>query len=157
MADEQPSGWRRVLKTLWPRRAVGHPDDGPPANLQSGQWGEKQAEEFLKRKGLKILGRRFRVTERDELDLVARDGEQLVFVEVKTRRNESYGRPADAVDRRKRHVLSRAAVRYLARLRRPVYFRFDIVEVIGEPGAEPRIRHIESAFTLERRYHIPRE
>ncbi|MBU4198637.1 MAG: YraN family protein [Verrucomicrobia bacterium] len=123
----------------------------------AGRWGEAQAERFLKTKGYKILGRRVRVGDRDELDLVARDGESLVFVEVKTRHSEDFGRPAEAVDRHKRHYLSRAAVRYLKALKSPpVCFRFDVVEVIGVEGnPQPRIRHIENAFPLDRRYRIP--
>jgi putative endonuclease len=94
---------------------------------------------------------------RDEIDIVARDGETLVFVEVKTRKAESFGRPLAAVDRRKRHVSSRAAVRYVKRLRwRPAYFRFDVVEVIGSEGElHPVLRHIENAFPLDRRYLVP--
>jgi len=81
----------------------------------------------------------------------------LVFVEVKTRRSESFGRPLAAVNRAKRHYLSRAAVRYLKRLRRPpAAFRFDIVEVIGAPGVrEPTVRHVENAFPLDRCYRVP--
>jgi len=126
-------------------------------HLDTGIWGEKVAARFLKRKGMKIIGRRVRVTARDELDLVARDEGVLVFVEVKTRGTEEFGRPLNAVNRRKRQVLSRAAVRYLARLRDPdVNFRFDIVEVIGgegDPNAE--VRHVQNAFLLDRRYVLP--
>ncbi|MFC1452920.1 YraN family protein [Verrucomicrobiota bacterium] len=123
----------------------------------TGEWGEKQAERALKGKGMRILGRRVRVGNRDELDLVARDGKVLVFVEVKTRGGEDFGRPLDAVDRKKRHVLSRAAVRYLKELRCPeVCFRFDVVEVVCAPdGLPPTIRHIENAFALDRRYSLP--
>ena len=123
----------------------------------SGEWGEEEAERVLKKAGYKVLGRRVRVGTRDEIDLLARDGEALVFVEVKTRASESYGRPLSAVDRQKRHVLSRAAVRYLQRLKDPkVCFRFDVVEVVGEPGdAFPLVRHIENAFPLDRRYNLP--
>ncbi|MDP2991221.1 MAG: YraN family protein, partial [Kiritimatiellota bacterium] len=62
----------------------------------TGPWGEAQAERTLRQKGYAILGRRVRVGRRDELDLVARDGEVLVFVEVKTRKAEMFGRPGEA-------------------------------------------------------------
>lgn len=128
-----------------------------PSHLRTGVWGEKQAERVLRKKGHKILARRFRADARNEIDLVTRDGETLVFVEVKTRASEAFGRPAEAVDRHKRSVLSRAAIRYLQTLRfRPVYCRFDVVEVIGEREAgTPEIRHIENAFPFDRRYMLP--
>jgi putative endonuclease len=128
-----------------------------PRPLEAGEWGERQAEGMLRAKGYRILGRRVRLSERDELDLVVRDGPVLVFVEVKTRRSEDFGAPGAAVDRAKRQALSRAAVRYLRRLHYPrVSFRFDVVEVVGEEGCPaPLLRHIENAFPLDRRYTIP--
>lgn len=127
------------------------------ASQDTGEWGEKKAERMLRRKGYRILGRRVRIGRRDEIDLVARDGDVLVFVEVKTRKSESFGRPISAVDRQKRRVLSRAAVRYLGKLRyRPTYIRFDVVEVVGEIGdREAIVRHVENAFTLDPRYTLP--
>jgi len=135
----------------WQRRPAGA---GAP---DAGRWGEGQAADCLVRKGYRILGRRVRVGARDEIDLVARDGKTLVFVEVKTRGVESFGRPLSAVDRAKRHALSRAAVRYLERLKNPrVCFRFDVVEVIGAVGAaRPVVRHVPNAFALDRRYVLP--
>lgn len=126
-------------------------------HLETGKWGEKQAEQYLRGKGYRILGRRVRVGRRDEIDLVARHGNALAFVEVKTRASERFGRPLNEVDRKKRLVLSRAAVRYLKKLKRPpVYFRFDVVEVVGRVGDEhPHVRHIENAFTLDSRYSLP--
>ena len=126
-------------------------------HLESGAWGERTAEAFLVRKGYRILGRRVRVGRRDEVDLVAHDGQTLVFVEIKTRATESFGRPWFAVDRAKRHALSRAAVRYLKRMHNPrICFRFDVVEVVGSPGdANPVVRHIENAFPLEKPYSLP--
>ena len=126
-------------------------------HLVAGEWGEQEAARMLAAKGYRILGRRVRIGRRDEIDLVARDGETLVFVEVKTRKSEGYGRPFSAVDRHKRYVLSRGAVRYLLRLKtQPAYFRFDVVEVIGSPdGAAPTVRHIEHAFTMDPRYRLP--
>lgn len=128
-----------------------------PFHLRTGVWGEAQAERHLKAKGYRILGRRVKVTARDELDLVARDGDVLVFVEVKTRKTEDFGRPVAAVDPAKRHTVSRAAVRYLEKVKYPkVYIRFDIVEVVGQEGdAAPIVRHIENAFTLDPRYQLP--
>lgn len=123
---------------------------------QTGVWGELEAEKYLRRKHYRILGRRVRVGGRDEIDIVARDGDVLVFVEVKTRASERYGRPLAAVDRRKREVTSRSAVRYMRKLKDPdVLFRFDVVEVIGTPeeGVD-RIRHIEEAYPLDRRYMV---
>ena len=127
-----------------------------PAHLASGRWGEAQAERFLGKRGYAVVGRRVRVG-RDELDLVMRAKSMLVFVEVKTRASEAFGRPVAAVDRAKREKLSRAAVRYLMNLReKPEYIRFDVVEVIGDPdGPAPRIEHIENAFPLSARYRLP--
>ncbi len=122
-------------------------------HLTMGRWGEKQAEKFLKKAGYKILGRRVRVGRHDEIDLIARQGDDtMVFVEVKTRKNEHYGRPAAAVNREKRHKLSRAAMTFLQRRKlRPPYIRFDVIEVIQEPF---EIRQIENAFQLEGGYRI---
>ena len=111
---------------------------------------------MLGRKGYDVIDKRVRVGQRDELDIVARDGETLVFVEVKTRRDEVFGRPVESVDAAKKRALSRAAVRYMKRLRKkPPYFRFDVVEVIGEESRGlPNCRHIENAFTLAPKYDV---
>lgn len=126
-------------------------------HLETGIWGEKQAEIFLKNNKYRIVGRRVRIGNRDEFDLVARDGKTLVFVEVKTKASELFGRPMVAVDSKKRHVLSRGAVRYLKQLKHPPdFFRFDVIEVVGEIGdKDPLIRHIENAFTLDSCYSLP--
>ncbi len=128
-----------------------------PEHLRAGEWGERIAEKKLKNLGMKIVGRRVRFGRRFELDLVARDGDTLVFVEVKTRRSEAFGRPFSAVDRDKRRQISKSAIRYLERLRKlPPYIRFDVVEVVGEEGIDdPTVNHIENAFTLGRNYRLP--
>lgn len=126
-------------------------------HLETGEWGEGQAERYLRGQGMKILGRRVRFGPREELDLVARDKDVLVFIEVKTRRAEAFGRPIHSVDQHKRDVLSRAAVHYLKKIGfKPVHFRFDVVEVLGEMGDDaPEIRHVPNVFTLARRYQLP--
>lgn len=138
----------------WPwQKADAERDD----RQRAGAWGEKEAARMLSRKGYRILGRRVRLGPREELDVVARAGDVLVFVEVKTRRAEDFGRPASAVRSDKRRAQSRAAMKYLRRLKgKPPFFRFDVVEVIGsEAAGEPEVRHIENAFTLAPRYRVP--
>jgi putative endonuclease len=129
-----------------------------PAHLRAGAWGEDLAERFIIRKGYTIIGRNVRVGKKDEIDCIARapDG-VLVFVEVKTRVNELFGRPFSAVDKRKRKTLSRAALRYMMRLKsKPDYFRMDVIEVIGTPEQKnPVVRHIENAFQLSGNKRIP--
>lgn len=111
----------------------------------------------MRRAGYKVLGRGVRLGPRDELDVVARKKDLLVFVEVKTRSSEDFGRPSDAVNRDKRRALSRAAVHYLRECGYPVvHFRFDIIEIVGVPkDRKPTLRHIENAFTLDPRYTLP--
>lgn len=124
---------------------------------RTGLWGEGAAEKYLKRQGYQILGRRFRVGPKDEIDLIARHGDTLIFIEVKTRSAEDFGRPRTAVDRAKQHHLARAAVRYLQRLKaRPASFRFDVVEIVGGLNCpRPVVRHIENAFPLPRYFRVP--
>ena len=124
---------------------------------RTGLWGEREAEAHLKAQGYKILARRMRVGPRDEIDLVARSGAALVFIEIKTRAGENFGRPLAAVDRNKQHRLARAALRYLKRLKhQPASFRFDVVEVIGNRNdSKPVIRHIENAFPLPKYFRAP--
>jgi putative endonuclease len=108
---------------------------------------------------MRIIGRRVRVGRRDELDLVGWDGDTLVFVEVKTRANETFGRPAAAVNTAKRRYLSRAALRYVQRRfprHPPQFIRFDVVEVVGTPeGARPEVRHLKDVFPLQGSYRYP--
>jgi putative endonuclease len=108
--------------------------------------------DFLKKAGWKILRRNFRAPHGGEIDIVCRDREVLVFVEVKTRTSDSYGRPAEAVDKKKRRLLVRAAMAWLRMLDMPdIAFRFDIIEVLD--GRPPEINHIENAFSLPTPFH----
>ncbi len=127
-----------------------------PAHLEFGRWGEEQAVRHLKQEGWKILGKRTRVGKHDELDIIAEQEKVLVFVEVKARKNERFGRPFSAVNREKRKRLSRAAVAYLKKKRiKPEYIRFDVIEVVGEASSRtPEIRHIENAFQLDSSYKL---
>lgn len=123
-----------------------------PRHLRHGKLGERAAEKHLRRLGLKFLTRNFR-SARGEIDLVFRDRDCLVFVEVKTRSSESWTRPAAAVNARKRRLLSQAGLDYLKLLRNPpVKFRFDIVEVLLAGGAVHEVRHLPNTFPLSKPY-----
>lgn len=116
-----------------------------------GAWGERVASKELKRRGFKILYRNYRGPHGGEIDLVCRDQETLVFVEVKTRSNEKHSRPFDAVDRKKRKLIQRGALAWLRLLGRPdLTFRFDVVEVIA--NKPPEIRLIENAFGMPKSF-----
>ncbi len=122
-----------------------------------GTWGEEKATEYLKANGYTLLGRNVRPDKRDEIDIVARIGDILVFIEVKTRRCEEYGRPFMAVDKEKRHALNRAAAAFLRKAKFPnLFYRFDVIEVLGQPEkGEPVIRHLDNAFPFEARFKFP--
>ena len=117
-----------------------------------GLEGELAAEQALTRAGMRILDRRFRCR-LGEIDLVARHDGVLVFVEVKMRRGEGYGRPAESVTARKKRRLGRVALAWLSRRRMlDAPSRFDVVEVLREPGGGFRVRHIRDAFRLLQKY-----
>ena len=136
--------------SLFSRLLFWRKPDETPEHLRRGALGEAAAKKQLQQLGLKFLAANVR-TKRGELDLVFRDGECLVFVEVKTRSSEQWSRPARAVDSSKRTKLSRAAFDYLCMLSDPnVKFRFDIVEVLLKDGEVSEIRHLPNAFNLTR-------
>ena len=141
------------------RRLTGRDGNEQPQARSAvvGKWGEEKAAAHLRASGFTILGRNVRPDKRDEIDVVARIGDTLVFVEVKTRRREDFGRPLMAVDKKKRHALNRAAAAYLRRAKFPdLYYRFDVIEVLGQPEeGEPVIRHLDDAFPFEPRFKFP--
>ena len=112
-----------------------------------GAQGETQARDFLLRKGMKILGMNYR-RPTGEIDIIARKGRTLLFVEVKRRTSLRYGRPSEAVDRAKQLHILRTAQLYLQEnglTDAPV--RFDVVEILPD-----EIRHIENAFDASAMY-----
>ncbi len=110
-----------------------------------GLQGERIAEKFLREKGLKIIARRFR-TRSGEIDLIAMDGDEVVFVEVKARHSRRYGAPEESVTYTKRTHLRTVAFAYLAakHLTR-ARFRIDVIAVeLGSDGL-PHVKHFRSA------------
>lgn len=122
-------------------------------HLRRGASGEKLAGRFLRKQGYKILYRNFRGRSGGEIDIVCRDRDTLVFVEVKTRGSEEFGRPVEAISRDQKRRISRGALAWLRMLDNPeILFRFDVVEVIMAAGTEARVDLIRNAFTLSEPY-----
>src|SRR3712207_3947705 len=126
---------------------------GKPEHLRRGTAGEKIAARFLRKRGYKVLYRNFRGRTGGEIDIVCRDRDTLVFVEVKTRSREDFGRPFEAVHRDQQKRISRGALAWLRMLDNPdILFRFDVVEVVMREGEEPQLELIQNAFSLSEPY-----
>lgn len=119
-------------------------DDRP----EVGRRGESAARRHLEEAGYRILAARFR-NRLGEIDLVARDGETIVFVEVKTRRSRSRGRPEEGVTEAKQRRLARVADSFLSSRRlQGRDCRFDVVAVEEAGDGSLEIRHIPDAFRV---------
>ena len=137
----------------WRNRFSPSKESSRPEHLRRGTSGEKLACRFLRRNGYKILYRNFKGRTGGEIDIVCRDNDTLVFVEVKARTRDDFGRPLEAVDRQKQQLISRGGLAWLRLLDNPdTLFRFDIVEVIFEPDSKPHLELIKNAFQLSAPY-----
>ncbi len=134
------------------------PDDAIPAvarpckfhqfmakHNELGKRGEEIATDWLRQKGLEIQAVNWRFR-RYELDIVARDRDTVVFVEVKTRSQTYFGPPEIFVDQRKTDRILRAASAYMASIGHSWAVRFDVVAVLFQPGGQYTVRHLEDAF-----------
>ena len=112
-----------------------------------GSKGERTAADYLRKQGMKVLARQYR-TSRGEIDLICRDGDQLVFVEVKTRRSDAAGNPAEAITYEKQKKLTELALAYLKRRKLLEHrARFDVVSILWpEESTKPEIEHYRNAF-----------
>lgn len=135
---------------VYPRAAVGHSlaADGRP---QLGRRGEAAAARYLRRRLYSIVDTNYR-TRYGEIDIIARRGDVVAFVEVKTRSGESFGKPFEAVGPHKQEQLRRMALVWLAaRQRDPALkecsFRFDVISIaMGAAGRVEHLEHLEDAF-----------
>ena len=115
------------------------------ARIALGKTGEDLACEELERRGYAIIARRYR-RRGGELDIIARDGQTIVFVEVKARKGRSFGGACEAITANKRRTITRLALDYLMRHRlTQCACRFDVVSIHFEAGA-PMIDVFQSAF-----------
>lgn len=113
-------------------------------HITLGRKGEQLAREYLTGKGYRIIKTNWRYGD-DEVDMIAMDGDELVFIEVKTRSTDRYGNPEDDVSRQKESFLVRAAEAYIDACGMDVDSRFDIIAIILSPEKK-EIFHIEDAF-----------
>lgn len=113
-----------------------------------GHYGEQLAAEYLRSAGMVVLDRNWRprgLGVRGELDLVARDGDELVIVEVKTRRSIAFGAPSEAVTARKLRSLRSLALAWLDdRCIHAPKLRFDVIAVTLPPAGQPVIEHLRA-------------
>ena len=145
------------LQSVWQKLAPRATDDASA----SGARGEQAAADFLAtRHGFKVVARNWRSPRdrRDELDLVCRDGEVLVFVEVKARDEHALVPGYYTVNERKKRALRRAVHAYLGALAHPPRsFRFDVVEVSLRDRLPPQCLHFENVPLFPKGYHVARQ
>lgn len=115
-----------------------------------GRFGEQVAAAHIQESGLTIIARNWRCRD-GELDLIARDGSELVIVEVKTRSSSWYGSPAQAVNRDKIARIRRLTLMWLAQERRAeerfwTSVRFDVISVVRSPSTGVTVEHLRGAF-----------
>jgi len=118
------------------------------AHISLGKKGEELARRFLQTLGYRIVTGNYK-TKFGEIDLIAEEGEDLVFIEVKTRTTVNFGLPAEAVSRAKQTTIMQVARHYLAdESRTDCSVRFDVVAVLLGKGRQPEIEVIKHAFEL---------
>lgn len=111
-----------------------------------GKQGEMSAAKYLKDKGYTVVTQNYRCTY-GEVDIIAKDGETIVFVEVKTRSSKAFGTPLAAVDYRKQQQISKTAFAYIEEQRLgDLDARFDVISIIKKKGTQVQIDHIIDAF-----------
>jgi putative endonuclease len=113
-------------------------------NQRIGQWGEEIAAQYLTAEGCEILGRNIR-TPYGEIDIVARQGDVTIFVEVKTRTTDKMGLPEDSITWQKREHMIACAEHYAAE-HAIDHWQIDVIAIEGKPGARPKVTYFENAI-----------
>jgi len=110
-----------------------------------GKEGETLAKQFLEDKGYQIVAMNWRYR-RAEVDIIAKWEDWLIFVEVKTRTSEAFGRPEDFFTPAKERLMSQAAFAYIEQMDFMGEVRFDVIAILAPPNSNPQITHFEDAF-----------
>lgn len=117
---------------------------------ERGDWGEERAALYLRLHGYRVVERNFRCRQ-GEIDVIARKGGFIVFVEVKLRKNADFGEAREFVTYRKQQRVIRAAELWLVENGCELQPRFDVIEIYAPKGTDtvfPTIRHLENAFSV---------
>lgn len=114
---------------------------------ETGKKGEAIASDYLRKKGYEILEQNWQYDHRIELDIVARDKGELVFVEVKTRSSVNFGYPEEFVDEVKEQHLLEAAEEYIEETGFEGEIRFDIIAIVMKSGGHCDIQHFKDAIS----------
>ena len=113
-------------------------------NQRIGKWGEETAVEYLKQKGCEVIGQNVR-TPYGEIDIIARQGNMTIFVEVKTRTSNKMGLPEESITAKKREHMIACAEHYAAE-HEIDHWQIDVISIEGKPGTEPVITYFENAI-----------
>src|SRR5574344_945866 len=111
-----------------------------------GRKGEDLATEYLMQKGYRIIQRNVTFM-KNEIDIIARDKNEIVFVEVKERATDVFGSPYEKVDKKKQELIIKVADNYIRKNNINFEARFDIVSIVDIDSEEPKIEHIINAFS----------
>jgi putative endonuclease len=111
-----------------------------------GKEGEELAVTFCRKKGYRVLEKNYK-TAFGEIDIIARDGKVVVFIEVKTRADDTFGYPFEAVNARKREKIRKVALCFMKKFKQEVPARFDVLSISFEDGKK-RVEHIIDAFEV---------
>ena len=114
-------------------------------HLQTGKTGESLALSYLKEQKYHILATNWRYR-RSEVDIIAKDEQVLVFLEVKTRSDDYFGKPEMAVTKRKKLLLVDAATAYMEKINHQWEIRFDIIAIVTRSENDIEIQHYQDAF-----------
>ncbi|WP_291400266.1 YraN family protein [Daejeonella sp.] len=110
-----------------------------------GSDGEQLAKQFLENSGYEILDENW-VFKKSEIDLIAYKDSKIIFVEVKTRKNNTFAEPEDFVSQNKQKQMALAADEYIYLMNHQHQIRFDIISILFDKFGKPIIKHIEDAF-----------
>lgn len=116
------------------------------AMKELGKKGEDLAADLCKKRGLIVIEKNYR-TPFGEIDIIAKDGDVLVFIEVKARAADTYGAPFEAVTQRKREKIRKVALSYIRRFKKEVPTRFDVISISMKEVC-PSLEYIQDAFEV---------
>jgi putative endonuclease len=112
-----------------------------------GSKGESLAAQFLRKQGYSIIAHNYK-TRIGEIDIIAKDGETIVFVEVKTRSDDMFCEPYESVNTAKRQKIKNVASLYLQKQKKEYPARFDVISITYQEDGQKSIRHIRDAFEV---------